>query len=189
MTQSGRSLASIGILAMNQRCKDTQITLGVTVACFLVSALLVLPKPGHAEPKLIPIGECELNGFPLGGTVEEMHKALGEPESTSAKMTSGDEYAHLESKYDGLRIVFSMRGRSALSFFVSSEKYQLRSGVGVGSTRQEIESALGPTGYFKSGGIVFMAYRVTGSDGRPIPVQLTIKLERDIAVEYTLISR
>ena len=189
MTRCSRSLASLGILAMNQMCKDTQITLGVTVVCFLVSALLVLPKSGHAEPKLISIGECELNGFPLGGTADEMREALGEPELVSSVMTGGDEYPHLEYRYDGLRIVFSMHGRTALSYYVTSDKYRLRSGVGVRSTRQEIESALGPTGYFKSGGIVFMAYHLTGSDGRPIPVQLTIKLERDIAVEFTLISR
>ncbi len=159
------------------------------MVCILVSALLVAPKSGRTEPKLIPISECALNGFPLGGTVEEMREALGEPESITDVMTSGNEYSHLESQYDGLRIVFSLHGRTALNYYVTSEEYRLRSGVGVGRTRQEIESALGPPLYIKSGDVRYMVYHLAGSDGRPVPVQLTIKLERDIAVEFTLISR
>ena len=171
------------------RNKNSQRSLGIIAACLLVTTGLVIPSSGNTEPAKIPISECELNGFPLGGTADEMREALGEPERVSSVMTLGDEYPHLEYRYDGLRMVFSMHGRTALSYFVTSDKYRLRSGVGVGSTRQEIWSALGPTGYFGSGGILFMAYRVTGSDGRSIPVQLTIRLDSDIAVEFSLVSR
>ena len=169
--------------------KNSQRSLGIIAACFFVTTSLVTPSSGNAEAARIPISECELNGFPLGGTAEEMREALGEPELESSVMTLGDEYPHPEYRYDGLHIVFSMHGRTALSYFVTSDKYRLRSGVGVGSTRREIESALGPTGYFRSGGIPFMAYHLTGSDGRSIPVQLTIRLDGDIAVEFSLISR
>ena len=174
---------------MKQRHKDAQITLGFIMVCILVSALLVAPQSGRTEPKLIPISECALNGFPLGGTVEEMREALGEPETITDVMTSGNEYSHLESQYDGLRIVFSLHGRTALNYYVTSEEYRLRSGVGVGSTRQEIESVFGLPLYFKSGDVRYMIYHLAGSDGRPIPVQLDITLDGDNAVEFSLVSR
>ena len=174
---------------MKQGRKDTQISLGFIMVCLLISGSLVVPKSGHTEPNLIPISECALNGFSLGGTIEEMREALGEPESITDVMTSGNEYLHLESQYDGLRIVFSLHGRTALNYYLTSDKYRLESGVGVGSTQQEIESALGPPLYFKSGDVRFMAYHLAGSDGRPIPVQLTIRLDGQDAVEFSLISR
>jgi len=174
---------------MKLRRKDAQITFGFIMVCLLVSGLLVVPNSGRAEPKLIPISQCALNGFPLGGTVEEMREALGEPELISDVMTTGNEYPHLESQYDGLRIVFSLHGRTALSYFVTSDEYRLRSGVGVGSTRQEIESALGSARYVKSGDVRYMTYHLAGSDGRAIPVQLTIRLDSDNVVEFSLISR
>jgi len=174
---------------MKQRLRDAQITLGFVMVCLIVSGLLVVPKSSRTEPKLIPISECALNGFPLGGTVEEMREALGEPESISDVMTPGNEYPHLEFQYDGLRIVFSLHGRTALSYVVTSDEYRLRSGVGVGSTRQEIESALGSALNIKSGDVRYMSYHLAGPDGRPIPVQLTIRLDGDNAVEFSLISR
>jgi hypothetical protein len=173
---------------MKLRRKDAQITFGFIMVCLLVSGLLVVPSSGRTEPKLIPISECALNGFPLGGTIEQMRKALGEPESISEVMTTGNEYPHLESRYDGLRIVFSLHGRTALNYFVTSDQYRLRSGVGVGSTRQEIESALGSARYGKSGDVWSMHYHLAGPDGRAIPVQLIIRLDGDNVVEFSLIS-
>ena len=174
---------------MKQRRKDTQISLGFMMVCLIISGFPVVPKSGHTESNLIPISECALNGFPLGGTVEEMRDALGEPESITDVMNSGNEYPHLESQYDGLRIVFSLHGRTALNYYVTSDEYRLHSGVGVGSTRQEVESALGPPLYFTSGDVRYMAYHLAGSDGRPIPVQLTIRLDGDNVVEFSLVSR
>ena len=174
---------------MKLRRNDAHITSGFIIVCFLVSGLLMVPNSGHTEPKLIPISECALNGFPVGGTIEEMRAALGEPDSLSNVMTTGNEYTHVESQYDGLRIVFSLHGRTALSYFVTSDEYRLRSGVGVGNTRQEIERALGSARYAKSGDVRYMIYHLAGSDGLAIPVQLTITLDGDDVVEFSLISR
>jgi len=118
-----------------------------------------------------------------------MRKALGDPDPISITMTPGNEYPHHEYLYSGLRIVFSMSGRSALSYFVSSEKYRLRSGVGVGSSRQEIESALGSTGEYRSGDVEYMIYLLTGADGQPVPAQLTFKLDRNVAIEFSIVTR
>ena len=182
-------MANLRGSAMKQRRRDARITLGFITICLLASGLLVAPKAGSTEPTLVPISECALNGFPLGGTVEEMLETLGEPESISDVLATGNEHRHLESRYDGLRIVFSLHGRTALSYVVTSDEYRLRSGVGVGSTRQEIESALGSAINIKSGDVRHMAYHLAGPDGHPIPVQLTIKLDSDIVVEFSLISR
>jgi len=171
------------------RNKDSQFSLGVIAACFLLVTVLVLPSSVNTEPSMIPIIECELNGFSLGGTTDQMREALGEPEPISIAMSPGNEYPHREFRYEGLRIVFSTHGRSALSYFISSDKYRLRSGVGVGSTRREIASALGSTGEIRSGGVEYMIYLVTGSDGRPVPAHLTFKLDREVAVEFSVVTR
>ncbi len=71
----------------------------------------------------------------------------------------------------------------------TSDKYRLRSGIGVGSTRQEIENAFGSTLVARSGNTLFMVYHLAGLDGDPVPVQLTITLDGSVAVEFSLISR
>lgn len=174
---------------MKIRLTDTNFALGLILVCLAVLGMLAGPRIGFTEPRLISIGECALNGFPPGGSIEEMRNALGEPDSITAVMIAGNEYTHLESQYDGLRIVFSMHGRSALSYYVTSDEFRLRSGVGVGSTRQEIESALGPALNTMVRDVRYMNYHLAGPDGRPIPVQLTIKLDGDTASEFSLISR
>jgi hypothetical protein len=174
---------------MDKWREDAHLDFRVVFASLCVLTLLVLPMSISAEPELIAIEECQLNGFSLGGTIEEMRSALGEPDSVSLAMNTGDEYPHLEASYDGLRIVFSIHGQSAISYFVTSDKYLIRSGVGVGSTRQEIESALGATSYYKSGDTVSMVYRLAGPSGRGLPVQFDIRLQGDVAVGLSLVSR
>lgn len=151
--------------------------------------LLAVPIPVGAEPKLIAIEECELNGFSLGGTIEEMRNALGKPRSITPVKNPAEEYPYLEAHYEGLRIVFSTQGQSALSYFITSDKYRLRSGVGVGSTRQDIEAALGQTSYYKVGGTVYMIYRLAGPSGNALPVQFDVRLDGDLAVGLSLVSR
>ncbi|MDH4124859.1 MAG: hypothetical protein OEW64_12330 [Gammaproteobacteria bacterium] len=174
---------------MDKRREDAHLDFRVVLANLCILTFLALPMSVSADPKLIAIEECQLNGFPLGGTIEEMRSALGEPDSVLPVLNTGDEYPHLEASYDGLRIVFSTRGQTALSYFVTSEKYLIRSGVGVGSTRQEIEGVLGPTSYYKSGDTVFMVYRLAGPGGRALPVQFDIRLQGDVAVGLSLVSR
>ncbi len=162
-----------------------QASFGVFVALLTAMGLL---EAGNVEPTKIRIGECELNGFELGGTTDQMREALGEPDSLSMTMTPGNDYPHQEYRYEGLRIVFSMHGRSGLSFYVSSDEYRLHSGVGVGSTRQEIESALGATGKAQSGDTEYLIYLVA-EEGGQTAAQLIFKLDRNIAVEFSVISR
>lgn len=174
---------------MKMRRKHSEIHRRVVLICLSVSALLALPMLSIAEPRLIQIEECALNGFSLGGTIEEMRSALGEPDSITLEINTGDDNPHLESHYEGLDIVFSVHGRKALNYRVTSKEYRLPSGVGVGSTRSEIERALGRTSYYRSGDTVFMVYRLADPHGRPLPVQLDITLDGEIAARLSLISR
>lgn len=184
--------------AVKQRDRNSQVSLGVVTACLLVAVVLVLPSSGYTALATIPIDECELkrsvsnsiNGFNLGGSADQMRAVLGEPEAESIAKSPGNKYPHREYRYEGLRIVFSTHGWStlALSFFVSSDKYRLGSGVGVGSTRQEIESTLGSARNLRSGDFKYMVYKVTGPDGRPVGAYLKFRLDREVAVEFSVVT-
>lgn len=169
--------------------KYNSVSIGVVATCLLVATLLVMPKFSSAQFAPIAISECELNGFSLGGTADQMRKVLGEPDSISFAKSPKNEYPRREYQYDGLRIAFSTHGLSAMSYFVSSEKYRLRSGAGVGSTRQEIESSLGPTSEYPAGDFDYLTYRVIEADGGPVPVLLTFKLDHEIAIEFSVVTR
>lgn len=162
------------------------MSFGVITACMLAVIATALPESGNSESARITIRECALNGFGLGGTADQMREAFGEPDRASPAISRGNDYPHVEYQYDGLLIVFSMHGLSALSYIVSSAEYSLQGGVGVGSTRQEIESTLGPAMKYRSGDTRYIGYRITADDGRPLPAQLTFTLFRDIAVEFSV---
>ena len=150
-----------------------------------LAALLVAPSPVAAAPALVPISECELNGFPLGGTFDQMRRALGEPQRRSLEQAPGNDYRNSAFHYEGLRVVFSMFGRSAITFVVTSDSYRLRSGVGVGSSRQEIESTFGPPTEIRSDESVELVYLLTGPNGQPGVGQLMFQLKSGLAVKMT----
>ena len=168
------------------RSKENRTAPGAITATVLAVALLVPPRSATAEPARIPVSECELNGFGLGGTADQMREALGEPDRISVEKQPWNDYPHIDYHYDGLRIAFSTFGRSAMTFFVTSERYRLRSDVGVGSTRLEIESALGVAGEVRAGDTLYLTYVCTGPDGRSTLGPLEFKLEREIAVKLTI---
>lgn len=97
---------------------------------------LLAPRPSHGQsPVTIPVAECELDGFGLGGSTEHMRIVFGEPEQATISKSPLVDYPHSEYTYDGLTIVFSTNGTSAMSYSVWSDEYRLLSGVGIGSTR------------------------------------------------------
>ncbi len=168
----------------------SQVTLGITANCIFVIALLLVPNPSNSEPSAtIPIDECEINGFGLGGSADQMRNVFGEPEPVSIAKSALAEYPHREYRYDGLTIVFSTHGRSAMSYFVSSPKYRLRSGLGVGSTWAEIEEALGCGFWGRSGDSDSLTYHVIGADGRYIPAWLTFRLVDDVVTKFSVTTR
>jgi hypothetical protein len=159
------------------------VTAGPIKARVQLAMLLALPGFASAAPGWISISECELNGFPLGGTVEQMREVLGEPVRSSLVKPAGNDYPNTEHHYDGLRIAFSMSGRSAITFVVTSRDYRLRSGIGVGSTRDAIESTLGPATEVRSDDSLDLVYGLTSPGGRHGFGQLMLKLENGVAVE------
>ena len=162
-----------------------QASRSVIVTFALVMALPAMADPRNAVSRAqIPMVECEVDGFGLGGSADQMRTALGEPQSMSIAKSWKDEYPHREYHYDGLRIVFSTHVGVAISYFVSSSKYRLRSGIGVGSTRSDIEDALGPGLWSRSGDIHHLTYLVSG-----VPTQLTFRLDDDVASFLSVVTR
>ena len=183
--------------ALKLRDKNSQVSLGVVTAFLLVAVVLVLPSSGYTAPATIPIDECELkrsvynsiNGFNLGGTADEMRAVLGEPEPVSIAKSPYAKYPHREYWYEGLKITFSTYGRSALSYAVTSPNFRLRSGVGVGSTRSEIEKKLGQGSRARSGDTDYLIYLVLAPDGRPVPAYLAFTLVDDVVTHFSVTTR
>ena len=156
----------------------------------LVTAFLTVPNLSNSEPSAtIPMVECEINGFGLGGSADQMRTIFGEPEPISIAKSPRDEYPHREYRYDGIKFVFSTHGRSAMSYFVSNAKYRLRSGIGVGSTRAEIDEALASGRWGRSGDSHYLTYHVIGTDGRYIPAWLTFRLVYDVVTTFSVTTR
>jgi hypothetical protein len=156
----------------------------------LVMAFLAEPNLSNSEPSAtIPMVECEINGFGLGGSADQMRTVFGEPEPISIAKSPTGEYPHREYRYDGIRFVFSTHGRSAMSYFVSSPKYRLRSGVGVGSTRAEIDEALGSGRRGRSGDSNYLTNHVIGADDQYIPAWLTFRLVDDVVTTFSVTTR
>lgn len=156
----------------------------------ILIGFLAVPIPSNSESqKTIPMVDCEISGFGLGGSIDQMRAIFGEPELYSIAKPPSDEYPHRDYHYDGLRIVFSMHGRSAMSYFVTSPEYRLPSGVGIGSTWAEIVEALGPGRSLRSQDSLDFTYRVIGADGRHTPAFLTFRLAGDVVTEFSVITR
>jgi len=154
------------------------------------TASLALPNSNTSvSPAKIPMAECEIDDFGLGGSADQMRHVFGEPEPISIAKSPYAEYPHREYRYDGLKIIFSTHGLSALSYAVTSPNYRLRSGVGVGSTRFEIEKAFGHGTSGRSGDTDYLIYLVLGPDGQPIPAQLTFILADDVVTHFSVSTR
>ena len=126
--------------------------MGVLVAACL---LVLAPAAGAAEPFQARVDEFIANAFapPLGRTRAELAASLGPPRSATVRRVQNrhepgrtDEVHELE--YDGLRIVLyraSATGRELLmEMSLTSERYRLKWGLGVGRTRDAVRRALGP---------------------------------------------
>ncbi len=75
----------------------TLVSSSWAAACILVVSVLFLPATTNsAPPKTVPIVECEVNGFGLGGSQDLMRMQFGEPESNSVVSAPLNEYPHLE---------------------------------------------------------------------------------------------
>ena len=161
-----------------------------TVICVVVVSTLSAPTSTNAAPqKTIQIVECEINGFGLGDSADQMYKTFGKPDPDFLVKTRLNEYPHHEYQFDGLRIVFSTHGRSAMSYYVSSPAYRLRSGVGVGSMWREVIETLGPGLFGSSGGVVLYSYRIVDSEGKFVPATLEFVVENDVVKRFSVVTR
>ena len=124
---------------------------GLVAACLLALA----PAVGAAETFQARVDELIADGFavPLGRTRAELAASLGPPRSAAVRRVQNrhepgrtDEVHELE--YDGLRIVLyraSATGRELLmEMSLTSGRYRLKWGLGVGSTRDAVRRVLGP---------------------------------------------
>jgi len=117
-----------------------------------------------------------------------MREIFGEPEQDSVGKSLLNEYSHREYEYDGMRIVFSTNGRSAMSFYVSSPAFRLRSEIGVGSIWRDIVAALGPGSLRISGESITYSYHVVDSKGDYVPAWLRFAMENEVVTSFSVVT-
>lgn len=167
---------------MNPDRRKKCASVGNKIAHLLAAALLAAPSLSFSEPGAISFEDCEIDGFGLGGSADLMRSVFGDPEHISIAKSPLSEYSHREYEFDGLRIVFSTSGRSAMHYTVTSSNYRLSGGIGVGSNWTDILAELGPGGWYSSEGRYYYNYRVFNTRGDPTPAILTFTLDADAVV-------
>ena len=175
---------------MVARNLDEQRSMGVAAMIVFTATLLLLPILAQSDNPLakVSLNECKIDGFGPGGSAEEMRDTFGEPEPNSIAKKATVEHPHWDYKYAGLKIVFSTHGRSAMSYFVSTESYRLTSDIGVGSTSLEVERVLGEASRRSSGNTRYISYRIVDADGRPLPARLTFTLDGEIVSDFSVVT-
>lgn len=157
------------------------------VSCIVILSVLVTPiSTAASAEKSVAITECAIEGFAPGDTADQMREAFGKPHDGSVVKSNLSDYPHREYEYDGMRIVFSISGRSAMSFYVASPKYRLRSGIGVGSTWMEVVDALGPGSLGSAGGSNTYSYQIVDSKGDYIPAWLKFVIEDEVVRTFSV---
>lgn len=160
-----------------------------TAICIVVLSPVIAPASTAASAqKTVSIAECAINGFVLGDTTDQMRQVFGEPDQNSVVKSQLNEYPHREYKYDGMRIVFSTNGRSAMSFYVSSSTYRLRSGIGVGSRWMDVVDVLGPGSLRSARGSNTYSYQVVDSKGDYIPAWLRFTIENQVVTTFSVVT-
>jgi len=154
----------------------------------VLSALVVPASTVASAQKTVPIAECEVDGFGLGDPADQMLETFGEPMQDSVVKSPLNDYPHREYKYDGMRIVFSTDGRSAMSLYVSSPAYRLRSGIGVGSAWREVLAALGPGELRSSREPVTYSYHVVDGNGEYVPAWLKFAIENEVVASFSVMT-
>ena len=127
-----------------------------------------MPKIANADVGLVSYTECQVNGYTVGTSKVAMIEQLGEP--LPPPPSDPDELVfdvmNHGFDYDGLIVIFGQSLDASWGFRISSDGFQLKSGIGVGSTELAVLDYYGPTDKAIFDELSILPYQVTWTEGQ-----------------------
>ena len=154
-----------------------------------VSALVLLLTWSTAySDGTISIADCEIAGIPFAAHRELVNQRLGEPKPQPDFCADGCfDVIDYPYEYDGIEII--MHQDEAWSFTVTSPDFRLKSGVGVGTSVQEVLDTYGRPETISEGTTSVLTYGVLWTNGKRSRVFLDFSVADGNVGKYVLAIR
>lgn len=118
----------------------------------------------------------------MGTSSAEMFTYLGEPlpPPPSDPNELLFDVMHHGFDYDGLIVIFGSTLDESWSFRILTEGFHLLSGIGVGSSEQDVLRYYGPTDSAVFDSLTILPYQVTWKDGRKSAIHLDFTIVDEV---------
>jgi hypothetical protein len=152
------------------------------LALLAVSVLLCAPQFACASDS-VDITEVKFAGISFSDLSGDVKQLLGDPVEAGPKCDGCIDIMDSWYVYDGLKIKFLVD--QVFDFEVTSESHRLPSGIGVGSSIDEVVEAFGDPVIWDSGDKSIHTYSVTQKNGQrtAIKLDLIIRDNRVVGIE------
>ena len=130
----------------------------------------------------VDIAEITISGITFSDRVGRVKEVLGDPIESGPKCDDCIDMPDSWLIYDGLKIKFL--GREVFDFEVTSDMHRLPSGLGVGSSTEEIADALGESVTWSSGDTTVHSYALTWKNGQQTAIKLDFFIRDGLVVEF-----
>jgi hypothetical protein len=118
-----------------------------------------------AERSAIPIAEFSVSGIPFGADSDKVKSILGEPKPQPNFCKEGCiDIIDYPYEYEGIALV--MHQDEAWRFTVTSEAHRLKSGIGIGSSIDQVFEHFGKVRAHDENGKSVITYRAVWPDGK-----------------------
>ncbi len=149
----------------------------------LVASILLFGVPQFViASDSVDIEEIKVAGIKFSDDKDRVRELLGEPSESGPTCDGCIDIIDSWYIYDGIRVHFLQT--EALQFEVNAEKYRLISGVGVGSSQEEVIKQYGQPETTPHEDNIVLAYPLT-SNGRGHPdVKLEFLVHDDVVIGF-----
>jgi len=151
----------------------------------LILLLTLLPVPTHGEPILL--ADCEVAGIALNDNSTQVRQIVGAPIQTGPECKDCWDSVDTWFQYEGLRVRFV--GDQVFEISVSNREYRLISGLGVGSTENEVTERYGEPQLFPGENQTLLVYPVALEGGRETLIKLVFTISDGAVTAFKVTVR
>ena len=130
----------------------------------------------------VDIAEIEISGITFSDLSTRVKDVFGEPIESGPKCNDCIDIMDSWYVYDGLKIKFLVD--EVFDFEVTSKEHRLPSGLGVGSSAEEIADVFGEPVTWVSGDTTIHTYAVTGKNGQRTAIKLDFLIRENTVVGF-----
>ena len=130
----------------------------------------------------VDIAEIKISGITFSDRPSRVREVLGDPIEMGPQCNDCIDIMDSWYLYDGLKVKFLVD--EVFDFEVTSEKYRLPSGLGVGSSVENISDALGEPVSWRSGDSMVHTYAVTWKNGQRTAIKLDFLIRDGTVVAF-----